>query len=579
MRRMRLLVFSFLTLLMIVMPATAQGGSITNIVANNANLSWLQRFLDAAPDIRSKLNSGNYTLFAPSDTAFAKLASSLKVERIDLLRDPALVSAILEYHIVQGSLSSQQIRDKSGQVIPTLLDRAFISFRVNDANEITLNNVVKIDSSIRASNGMVYIIDNVLLNRVIVDLTQNLDLGSFITPNATATSESTATAEPTMTEAPLAFANLRFANFVADASPLDVYLNDNLVFESIEYGTISDFQIIGEGDYTVSIKSSTSENAETLLDSVSLNVFGGDFTSIFLSGSVANDSLNVTFKEEDFSELSSDNRMLFFYAVADAPKIDVKLGGDILLEGLSESHSAILNLDAGNYDLTVSATGDSENVLFEATDIEIKSDNYTLLALAGDPDKPDLFATSVDTNTVEQLRQAATEQATETPAPSALETVLDTLKNDKEHRFDSFIEALDAANPIVIDRLASANLTDITVLAPTNEAFDNLYALVPKSRVLGNRNLLTQVLQYHIVEGELFASDFRAAAGTSIITLLQPVQAFRVTLSGEEIRLNQNAQFKGVQFLEADIRASNGIIHVVDNVLLPQLALNAWGLS
>jgi uncharacterized surface protein with fasciclin (FAS1) repeats len=108
---------------------------------------------------------------------------------------------------------------------------------------------------------------------------------------------------------------------------------------------------------------------------------------------------------------------------------------------------------------------------------------------------------------------------------------------------------------------------------PTNQAFENLFAaVVQRSQFFRNRNLMTQVLQYHMIDGELLSSDFSASTGTSIITLLQPTQAFFVTVNSDgKIFLNRSVQFE-----EFDIQASNGVIHVIDDLLLPQVALDAW---
>jgi transforming growth factor-beta-induced protein len=96
-----------------------------------------------------------------------------------------------------------------------------------------------------------------------------------------------------------------------------------------------------------------------------------------------------------------------------------------------------------------------------------------------------------------------------------------------------------------------------TVFAPTDPAF----AALPEGvldAVLADRDLLTSVLLYHVVPGRIMASDL---SDGQIVTTAEG-REFRVTLSG-------GARVNGVNVVATDIEASNGVIHVVDGVLLP----------
>jgi uncharacterized surface protein with fasciclin (FAS1) repeats len=97
-----------------------------------------------------------------------------------------------------------------------------------------------------------------------------------------------------------------------------------------------------------------------------------------------------------------------------------------------------------------------------------------------------------------------------------------------------------------------------TVFAPTDAAF----AKVPKSTVdalLADRAKLRSVLLYHVVKGELTAAEVTAlrsaktAAGTSV----------RIRTSGSNVFVND------AKVTKADVMASNGVIHVVNRVLIP----------
>jgi uncharacterized surface protein with fasciclin (FAS1) repeats len=98
-----------------------------------------------------------------------------------------------------------------------------------------------------------------------------------------------------------------------------------------------------------------------------------------------------------------------------------------------------------------------------------------------------------------------------------------------------------------------------TVFAPTNAAF----AKVPKSTLdalAANPDQLKAVLTYHVVAGRLTAG--KVVRRTRIKTVNGA--SIRVTVRGKTVRLNRTAKV-----VKTNIRASNGVIHVIDRVLLP----------
>ena len=100
-----------------------------------------------------------------------------------------------------------------------------------------------------------------------------------------------------------------------------------------------------------------------------------------------------------------------------------------------------------------------------------------------------------------------------------------------------------------------------TVFAPTDEAFAKLppgtleNLLKPE-----NKSKLQAILTYHVVSGKVMASD--AAMLTSAKTVNG--QSFRITKSGSALMVDKATVVK------ADIPASNGVIHVIDQVLIPE---------
>jgi len=127
-------------------------------------------------------------------------------------------------------------------------------------------------------------------------------------------------------------------------------------------------------------------------------------------------------------------------------------------------------------------------------------------------------------------------------------------------RFDTLIAAVGAADPIVAAALSSGG--QLTVFAPTDDAFDALLAElnVTLGDLAGNQALLTQVLLYHVAPGRRNSS---AVLGSSQIRMM--VSGFVYQDGGTLVDNNG----REVGFVVTDIPASNGVIHVIDRVLLP----------
>ena len=98
----------------------------------------------------------------------------------------------------------------------------------------------------------------------------------------------------------------------------------------------------------------------------------------------------------------------------------------------------------------------------------------------------------------------------------------------------------------------------LTVFAPTDAAFKQ----VPKAtltKLQNDKALLKRVLLYHVVEGQVPAT--KVVSLRSARTLAGPSVKIRVT--GKTVRVD------GARVMKTDIRATNGIIHVIDRVLIP----------
>ncbi len=121
--------------------------------------------------------------------------------------------------------------------------------------------------------------------------------------------------------------------------------------------------------------------------------------------------------------------------------------------------------------------------------------------------------------------------------------------------FSTLVTALQAAG--LVETLSGAG--PYTVFAPTNAAFD---ALPPGTlnSLLANRTALISVLTYHVSPGNYLATD--VASMSSLPTVQGQPLAVTVPPGG-------GVRVDGANIIQTDIRASNGVIHVIDAVMIP----------
>ena len=139
-------------------------------------------------------------------------------------------------------------------------------------------------------------------------------------------------------------------------------------------------------------------------------------------------------------------------------------------------------------------------------------------------------------------------------------TIVDVALADEN--FSTLVAAVLAADPAVVETISGEG--PFTVFAPTNDAFAaTLEALgLEAEELLADTETLTNILLYHVVDGAVFAGDLVEAGSGTATTLLGADISFEVVDGG--VVLNDT-----VNVVAADVEASNGVIHVIDAVLLP----------
>ncbi|MDA2966926.1 MAG: fasciclin domain-containing protein [Actinomycetota bacterium] len=148
--------------------------------------------------------------------------------------------------------------------------------------------------------------------------------------------------------------------------------------------------------------------------------------------------------------------------------------------------------------------------------------------------------------------EAPTTEAPTTEAPAEAQDIVAIASGNED--FSTLVAAVAAAG--LVEVLQGEG--PFTVFAPTNDAFAALPAgLVDKLLLEENKDVLVKILTYHVVSGAVLAADVTAGEVPSV-----EGQNITVTTEGGVMVNNANV-------VVTDIIASNGVIHVIDAVILP----------
>lgn len=444
--------------------------TIIEVADEDGRFTTLVAALNAAGLDETLNGEGEYTVFAPTDDAFAALPEGTIAS---LLGDPqGPLTDILLYHVLEGILPAETVLTLDSA---TTINGEELSITVND-DQIFLNNEVQvIITNIPASNGIVHVIDGVLLPPGIAEAR---DVEDDI-----ADESEMEEALPSIAE--IAAADGRFSTLVAalDAAGLVETLST-------------------EGEYTVFAPTDEAFAAlpEGLVDALLADPQGAlsDVLLYHVVGTVVPAETVVTLD----SAITLNGEQISF-TIVDG-EVFLNENAKVIITDIMASNGIIHVIDAVLIPQDLSALEPAEST----------------------------------TETTEEM-------------PSIAEIAAG------DEQFSTLVAALDAAG--LVDTFAGEG--SFTVFAPTNDAFEALPEGTVESLLEDPEGSLTDILTYHVADGVLNAED--VVSLESAPTLLGEDIKITVTDDGELI-LNDS-----IQVIMADIEASNGVIHVIDGVLLP----------
>jgi transforming growth factor-beta-induced protein len=421
--------------------ATTEPMDIVDIAVADGRFKTLAAALTAAGLVDTLKGAGPFTVFAPTDEAFAKLPAGtidelLKPENKQKLTD------ILLYHVVSGKVMAADVVKLTSAT--TVLGKD-VMVKV-DMGNVYINESKVVITDIATSNGIIHVIDSILLPpaekaNTIVDVA--VADGRFKTLAA-------------------ALGAAGLVETLQGAGPFTVFAPTDEAFAKLPAGTIDELL--------------KPENKQKLTDILLYHVVSGKVMAA------------------DVTSLTSATTVL---------GKDVTVKVDMGSVYINDAKVIITDIEASNGVIHV-----IDSVLLP-------------------------------------------------PAEGAMmdKTIVDVAVADG--RFKTLVAALGAAG--LVETLQGAG--PFTVFAPTDEAFAKLPAgtidtlLKPE-----NKQKLTDILLYHVVSGKVMAAD--VVTLTSAPTVLG--KDVTITVKDGKVFLNDT-----VQVIITDIETSNGVIHVIDAVLLP----------
>jgi len=135
-------------------------GTIVDVAIAN-DFTTLVAAVQAADLVDTLSGEGPFTVFAPTDEAFAAALEDLGLTAEELLADTELLTAVLTYHVIADEVPSSVVVTLDGQEVETV-NGASVTISV-DGETVMVNDATVTAVDVEASNGVVHVIDKVLL--------------------------------------------------------------------------------------------------------------------------------------------------------------------------------------------------------------------------------------------------------------------------------------------------------------------------------------------------------------------------------------------------------------------------------
>ena len=575
--------------------------SVVDVAVADGSFTTLVAALQATglDETLSDMDS-KFTVFAPTDAAFALLGQ----ETIDaLLADTDTLSDILTYHVIASEVDSSTARSSAGSLVEMVNgDSVGLSL---DGDNLLVNTATVTIADVMADNGVIHVIDAVLTPPVDKgEPTMNIvetavAAGSFDTLVATlqATGLDTTLADETLTFTVFAPTDDAFA--MIDTATLDLLLANTDILSKIllqhvvdgEVNSISAFSLNGQLATTLAeVGIPVSINSE--LDTLN---FGGatvQTTDIYTTNGIIHviDTVVIADVELPTPPASivdvavSNGSFTTLVAALQATGLDTVLDdpeSTFTVFAPTDAAFALLGQDTINALLADPDTLKDILLYHVVSGSEILQDAAISVAQSGSNKVPmaNLRQTALTLDGDNLLVNTATVTVVNVMSDNGVIHVIDAVLTPPVDKgeptmnivetavaagsFDTLVATLQATG--LDTTLADETLT-FTVFAPTDDAFA-MIDTATLDLLLANTDILSKILLQHVVDGEVNSISAFSLNGQLATTLAEV--GIPVSINSELDTLN----FGGATVQTTDIYTTNGIIHVIDTVVIADVEL------
>ena len=546
-----------------VSPIDPVTDDIVDIATSTGDVSTLAAALQAAGLIPALRGDGPFTVFAPVNPAFADLGSDV-VDALLQSGNADLLSRVLTFHVVAGTAASSD--DLTNGQMVTTLEGEQLTIGVNGGN-VTVNGANVISADIEATNGVIHLIDAVLVPSVDIVERAILTAQTQTLVAAVAAGDLVTTlkgAGPFTVFAPI---NAAFEALGTDQ--LDVLLapeNQALLQKVLTYHVISGD--VRAADLVDGGSATTVEGSEVMFDlsGPTPMVNGANIiaTDIVTENGVIHLIDGVLTENADIVDVATLNGFTTLTAAVGAADLVGPLRGDgpftvfaptnAAFDALGADVIAAL-LEAGNVDLLSGILGFHVVPGVAAFSGDL-TDGQMVTTLAGEQLTIGVGGGGVTVNGVSVV-------LADVPASNGVVHVIDGVLVPSVDIVERAI--LTAQTQTLVAAVGAGDLVTtlkgagpFTVFAPVNEAFEALGT--DKLEVLlapENQALLQKLLTYHVIAGDVRAADL-VDGGTAM------------TVEGTEVMFDLSGptpMVNGANIIATDIVTENGVIHLIDGVL------------
>lgn len=546
-------------------PMQPELSSIATIATDNENFSILVEALIKTDLVNTLSGAGTFTVFAPDNNAFNALFTTLGVSGIQDIASEDL-KPILLYHVLGETMASSMLSDGYYSSLSPAQGRTLSMFIKTDMG-VSINGDVNVTTpDIEASNGVIHAVDAVILPPTVVDLAvQNGSFGTLVSAvTGAGLAETLSDASGTFTVfAPTddAFAALG-NNVPSDLTPILLYhvLGNPVYSDQISSGIVSslnesDPEIVVEvSDMGVMLNGAAKVVATDIvgtngvihvIDQVILPINNqsildaamglADFSS--LVAALAKSNLASTFMmdgaytvfaptNDAFAAFLESNNLAFEDLTAEALT-------PILMYHVVGAKVMSTDLETGYVNTIYAAQEGKPVTLF------VELDGGVMLNGTVSVTTPDVETSNGVIHVIDAVL---------TPT-----SVVDIAINNSN--FSKLVEAVVKAG--LVETLSDAG--PFTIFAPTDAAFEQLFADLEVDGIEDlSAETLIPILQYHVVAGNVLSTELTDG---DVPTLNGNI---KISLAGP-VTINEDSEVS-----VTDIQGTNGVVHVIDKVLLPQ---------